>query len=133
MIFFFNDTATTEIYTYLPTLSLHDALPISRDFGRIECIHIDRREIRLIAAASHGMIAFINAAQIERDALFECEQREPALQLEIGDRLRPLEGERAGRQVSRSADIVCPVAGPRRRQPAEILLDLTYDAQRHAE
>src|SRR5258708_22124023 len=29
MIFFFNDTATTEIYT----LSLHDALPISRGPG----------------------------------------------------------------------------------------------------
>src|SRR5258708_26650329 len=28
-LFFFNDTATTEIYT----LSLHDALPISRDLG----------------------------------------------------------------------------------------------------
>src|SRR3546814_1990522 len=28
-IFFFNHTATTEIYTYLHTLSLHDALPIS--------------------------------------------------------------------------------------------------------
>src|SRR3546814_19094573 len=28
-MFFFNDTATTEIYTYLHTLSLHDALPIS--------------------------------------------------------------------------------------------------------
>src|SRR3546814_7091612 len=27
--FFFNDTATTEIYTYVHTLSLHDALPIS--------------------------------------------------------------------------------------------------------
>src|SRR5213080_5504758 len=27
--FFFNDTATTEIYTPLYTLSLHDALPIS--------------------------------------------------------------------------------------------------------
>src|SRR3546814_14254430 len=27
--FFFNDTATTEIYTYCHTLSLHDALPIS--------------------------------------------------------------------------------------------------------
>src|SRR3546814_11587444 len=26
--FFFNDTATPEIYTYLHTLSLHDALPI---------------------------------------------------------------------------------------------------------
>src|SRR5215467_5069397 len=29
--FFFNDTATTEIYT----LSLHDALPISPDTGRL--------------------------------------------------------------------------------------------------
>ena len=28
MFFFFNDTATTEIYT----LSLHDALPISEEF-----------------------------------------------------------------------------------------------------
>src|SRR3546814_7527715 len=28
LVFFFNDTATTEIYTYLHTLSLHDALPI---------------------------------------------------------------------------------------------------------
>src|SRR3546814_20364744 len=28
--FFFNDTATTEIYTYGHTLSLHDALPISQ-------------------------------------------------------------------------------------------------------
>ena len=27
--FFFNDTATTEIYTGEDTLSLHDALPIS--------------------------------------------------------------------------------------------------------
>eukprot|EP01046_Picozoa_sp_COSAG06_P099785 COSAG06_NODE_45906_length_351_cov_0.690476_2_plen_26_part_01 len=26
-MFFFNDTATTEIYTALNTLSLHDALP----------------------------------------------------------------------------------------------------------
>src|SRR3546814_16448371 len=26
--FFFNDTATTDIYTYCHTLSLHDALPI---------------------------------------------------------------------------------------------------------
>src|SRR3546814_11109354 len=28
LFFFFYDTATTEIYTYLHTLSLHDALPI---------------------------------------------------------------------------------------------------------
>src|SRR3546814_18529496 len=31
--FFFNDTATTEIYTYLHTLSLHDALPIFRSIS----------------------------------------------------------------------------------------------------
>src|SRR3546814_16553242 len=30
MVVFFNDTATTEIDTYGHTLSLHDALPISR-------------------------------------------------------------------------------------------------------
>src|SRR5881275_3694436 len=29
VVFFFNDTATTEIYTVPYTLSLHDALPIS--------------------------------------------------------------------------------------------------------
>src|SRR2546430_16400444 len=34
MIFFFNDTATTEIYT----LSLHDALPISTQAGFGACI-----------------------------------------------------------------------------------------------
>ena len=33
--FFFNDTATTEIYTRFYTLSLHDALPISIDGGAI--------------------------------------------------------------------------------------------------
>src|SRR3546814_15578274 len=31
--FFFNDTATTEIYTYGHTLSLHDALPIFAGSG----------------------------------------------------------------------------------------------------
>src|SRR6184192_665869 len=32
-IFFFNDTAPTEIYTSIDTLSLHDALPIWVVFG----------------------------------------------------------------------------------------------------
>src|SRR3712207_9074779 len=34
-VFFFNDTATTEIYT----LSLHDALPISRRAARVRARH----------------------------------------------------------------------------------------------
>src|SRR6058998_2330346 len=32
MFFFFNDTATTEIYTVMNTLSLHDALPLAAPF-----------------------------------------------------------------------------------------------------
>src|SRR3546814_2753850 len=32
IFFFVQDTPTTEIYTYLHTLSLHDALPISAQF-----------------------------------------------------------------------------------------------------
>src|SRR3712207_7114661 len=35
-VFFFNDTATTEIYT----LSLHDALPISKSAPRIKLISL---------------------------------------------------------------------------------------------
>src|SRR5258706_9269231 len=34
LFFFFNDTATTEIYT----LSLHDALPIYRIFEMLDCV-----------------------------------------------------------------------------------------------
>src|SRR6184192_4170021 len=36
--FFFNDTATTEIYTSIDTLSLHDALPI---YMRPACSYTD--------------------------------------------------------------------------------------------
>src|SRR5210317_96228 len=37
LFFFFNDTATTEIYTLSYTLSLHDALPISRTRNARRC------------------------------------------------------------------------------------------------
>src|SRR3546814_252970 len=40
--YFFNDTATTEIYTYLHTLSLHDALPISGLLDAIKNKTLDR-------------------------------------------------------------------------------------------
>src|SRR3546814_11617118 len=42
--FFFNDTATTEIYTYGHTLSLHDALPISM----VRAVAVERREPGLL-------------------------------------------------------------------------------------
>src|SRR5216684_5080769 len=59
--FFFNDTATTEIYT----LSLHDALPITRTFprrrvregpARCEGGWGDRKSTRL--NSSHGYISY---------------------------------------------------------------------------
>src|SRR2546429_9935277 len=71
LFFFFNDTATTEIYT----LSLHDALPISRHFaGPLAKLHrglldtlfdqllelrlrlLDRKSTRL--NSSHGYISY---------------------------------------------------------------------------
>src|ERR1041385_9274841 len=60
--FFFNDTATTEIYT----LSLHDALPICRSLGRPvgtapnvrpwSSVSTDRKSTRL--NSSHGYISY---------------------------------------------------------------------------
>src|SRR3546814_12951354 len=43
---FFNDTATTEIYTYLHTLSLHDALPISDAVLAASIFHYGEYTIR---------------------------------------------------------------------------------------
>src|SRR2546427_6346657 len=64
LFFFFNDTATTEIYT----LSLHDALPISIDIENIAMAHPavamaacigmpqDRKSTRL--NSSHSQISY---------------------------------------------------------------------------
>src|SRR5687768_18160232 len=63
LFFFFNDTATTEIYT----LSLHDALPIYAHHRVVErCVEVDvhlkplaavdRKSIRL--NSSHGYISY---------------------------------------------------------------------------
>src|SRR5881227_3198109 len=69
-IFFFNDTATTEIYTTVHTLSLHDALPIRppdsrralpRRAGRLARVRADsvrrpdRKSTRL--NSSHGLLS----------------------------------------------------------------------------
>src|SRR2546423_11895146 len=45
-LFFFNDTATTEIYT----LSLHDALPIFLEDGRMDQLVHDAQTERLLGA-----------------------------------------------------------------------------------
>src|SRR3989337_223497 len=50
--FFFNDTATTEIYT----LSLHDALPRSEERRVGKSVDLDRKSTRL--NSSHGSISY---------------------------------------------------------------------------
>src|SRR3546814_17985369 len=47
---FFNDTATTEIYTYIHTLSLHDALPISTTYSN--CYSLGSQTRSCIALSS---------------------------------------------------------------------------------
>src|SRR5690348_18072704 len=57
--FFFNDTATTEIYT----LSLHDALPICRRARRRE--RSARRDARRVAARGRPRAQVVPAARSE--------------------------------------------------------------------
>src|SRR2546430_10140824 len=79
--FFFNDTATTEIYT----LSLHDALPISKDplaqplsrgMSRIDGgdrVHCgDRKSTRL--NSSHSQISYAVFCLKKKEALAEFKQ-----------------------------------------------------------
>src|SRR3546814_10413937 len=58
LFFFFNDTATTESYTYLHTLSLHDALPIY-GVGEVRIAGSRERTVRVEVdpgrLASHGL------------------------------------------------------------------------------
>src|SRR3546814_4329325 len=54
---FFNDTATTEIYTDLHTLSLHDALPISAKALPVQAGHARDTASCNIAQAKTGFRA----------------------------------------------------------------------------
>src|SRR3546814_20531270 len=73
--FFFNDTATTVIYTYLHTLSLHDALPISGPMqvisgavGRAE-IHFEAPPANRLPAEMDRFLAWLNDTNSKEPAL----------------------------------------------------------------
>src|SRR3546814_17290250 len=53
VVFFFNDTATTEIYTYVHTLSLHDALPSSAKLAE-EIIRVTPPSVSKVFFACSG-------------------------------------------------------------------------------
>src|SRR2546425_5190101 len=62
-VFFFNDTATTEIYT----LSLHDALPISRYSLGVNFLGRERTELSYVLVQPRaGIDAKTLCARIER-------------------------------------------------------------------
>src|SRR3546814_12230893 len=56
MSYLFNDSATTEIYTYWHTLALHDALPISPTDELSSDAHQspDVRECKMVVPATSG-------------------------------------------------------------------------------
>src|SRR3712207_7629681 len=75
MIFFFNDTATTEIYT----LSLHDALPISTASRRsptVGTFHLRRNadEVHATEAASTSMCAISSMRSEEHTSELQSRQ-----------------------------------------------------------
>src|SRR3546814_1659536 len=70
-VFFFNSPATTEIYTYLHTLSRHDALPICQPGTRLRQrrrngARIDREQ--QIALVDDRAVAEMHAGDRPRDA-----------------------------------------------------------------
>src|SRR5260370_15493417 len=82
MSFFFNDTATTEIYT----LSLHDALPISIEqvFDHFEQVAPGRMNAEEYDAFVRDTVAFLSyvgePAQIQRHSLGRSEEHTSELQ-----------------------------------------------------
>src|SRR3546814_15069155 len=70
LFFFFNDPATPEIYTYLHTLSLHDALPIynAANRQRRETLARNWQALQTQAAHSSREIDATRAKALERIA-----------------------------------------------------------------
>src|SRR5690349_23361335 len=57
LIFFFNDTATTEIYT----LSLHDALPIYKEYNLLDDVAVYKR----VSSAPEFILQFLENKRSE--------------------------------------------------------------------
>src|SRR5258708_38398652 len=80
LLFFFNDTATTEIYT----LSLHDALPIFADLLHRKNLP---REIRDVAEVQHLRLRPDRADQSIREIVHRQRSEEHTSELQSPDHL----------------------------------------------
>src|SRR6184192_3914277 len=95
VIFFFNDTATTEIYTSIDTLSLHDALPISGGVGSLAVQLARNAGVHVIATARQSKAAALEqlgaerVIDITRERLEDIEQVDAVLNLIGGDTVVP--------------------------------------------
>src|SRR3546814_11897419 len=100
-VFFFNSPATTEIYTYLHTLSRHDALPICQPGTRLrqrrrKGARIDREQ--QIALVDDRAVAEMHAGDRPRDARTPLDRlrRLDAPNIIVPPVERPLERSRDG-------------------------------------
>src|SRR5256885_4831171 len=96
LFFFFNDTATTEIYT----LSLHDALPISED----EMVH--RRRKRLLARGPTKTTG-------TRSCRLACLEKLP------GDMIEYLRSEEHTSELQSPCNLVCRLLLEKKNQARE--------------
>src|SRR3546814_2761132 len=80
LCFFFNDTATTEIYTYGHTLSLHDALPIFADFGHVPKEYARHRARHLFGGALFWRRHFADDRRLHRRRVERSEEHTSELQ-----------------------------------------------------
>src|SRR3989449_7231252 len=96
LFFFFNDTATTEIYT----LSLHDALPILFGHGPLGCL------LGMLAAARQARVVMVGKAgwRFERLRRLEFARWVDASAGNVGETLRAANG-------GRGADVVVDATG----------------------
>src|SRR6187551_4130026 len=74
--FFFNDTATTEIYTTHNTLSLHDALPISPSRAAV-CGWISTHELQSTLERSEEHTSELQSLCVTSYAVFCLKKKKP--------------------------------------------------------
>src|SRR3546814_19260314 len=102
MFFFFNDTATTEIYTYGHTLSLRDALPIS----------VPGIRARPGLAADRDLGAASGGVRLHRPGLRRGGLGGAHLRLRVRDRVRAAGAPRHGAAAAAAEGVLGLALGP---------------------